>query len=174
MKKGFSLLFLGLLISLTFLNSCTKETLPSLNCKIDGTLWSSLVRVTTMGATDVGDGILIVATDGLSTTEGKYLSMLIRGNTVKDYDLAITLVGGQLECTALWAPSGLASTEGKKYYGKSGKISITKIDTENKLITGTYSFVLSTTGGELVTITDGKFANLKYINAAISVTDFIP
>jgi len=176
MKKGFRLLLTALLlISLSVLNSCNKDSLPSLNCKVDGDTWVSLFRSTTMGATDVGDGFMFIATDGTSQDEGAYLAMLVRGNTVKEYDLKVALTGGQLECAAFWMPNGIAATDSKKYVGRSGKISITAIDTDKKTISGTYSFELSTdvAGTDKVVITEGKFANLKYLNANISVADFV-
>jgi len=178
MKKGLSVLFLGLmLISLSVLNSCTKENLPSLTCKMDGTLWTSLVRVTTLGATDVGDGFLIVATDGTSTTDGKYLALLIRGKEVNTYNLETKLVGGQLECAAIYMPDGYGDATKTKYIGKSGTITITSIDEAKSKVSGTYSFVLQTdlAGTKKITITEGKFSNLSYLKAtvpSVSVADF--
>ncbi len=175
MKRSFSVLFTAIILSLVLLNGCKKEELPSLSCKMDGSTWTSLFRLITMGATDLGDGFLIVATTGASTQDGAYLSLLVRGTEAKEYDLAVALSGTTMQCGAIYFPNGISGTESKKYIGRSGKITITEVDTEKSKISGTFSFTLSTdlAGTEKVVITEGKFENLKYVKATISVTDFL-
>jgi hypothetical protein len=172
MKKITRILFLAIAISTIFVfNGCKLDELPSLVCKVDNTAWTSGFRETTFGATDLGDGFLIVATTGTSVESGAYLTILVRGADVKTYDLAVALEGTKMQCSAVYFPNGIS---GAKYIGKSGTVTITDVNTLNKKVSGTFNFTLSNSlsGANDIVITDGVFENLKYIKADISVSMF--
>lgn len=161
------LLFIGLLISsLTIFNSCKKDELPSMSCKIGGTTWLSTFRVSVMGEIDLGgiSGVLITATNGADANlaDGEYFAILIRGNEVKSYDLAIAMEGAKFQCAAVYFPNGLNTAT--KFIGTSGTVEITKVDTDNQKISGTFSFEMknSITDTDTKSITTGVFNNLKY------------
>ncbi len=177
MKRGFRLLTLGLFAAITvILNSCNKD-LPSMSCKVGDNNWVSTFRLTTMGEVDVAglSGILITATNTVSASEGEYFAILLRGNSEKEYNLAVTLTTGQLECATIYIPNAAdTSATAKQYIGTAGTVTITEVDTDNKTISGTFSFTMknSLLDTESIQITEGKFENLKY-SEATKIVDLI-
>lgn len=169
-------------------NSCNKDYQPSLSCKVDGTDYNSIVRVNTLGTSTDLDGkevLLFTATDNaLSISEGKYLTILIAGAEEKTYELNPSLFDAKAGCTVVWSPGGEASasgeeTSGSKYTGFSGSVTITKIDREEKRVSGTFSFVLKdvTDLNNEVQITEGEFTDMAYqerdVNSAM-LNAFLP
>ncbi len=175
MKKITVFLALLSIVAVFLFDSCKKEDLPSMNASFDGTSKNFLFRTSTRGSIpSVGEGFMIIGTTGADVTDGEYLTLLIRGVDVRAYNLSTTIIEGKFECEAIYRPGGEGDTTLGVYYGKDGSISITKIDEENKKVSGSFSFTLynKLVATDVISITNGKFENLKYINASIVTDDF--
>jgi hypothetical protein len=166
----------GLLIGIIAisLSSCKKLSLPSMNAKFNDSTKNFIFRTTFKGTVPtVGEGILILATTSSDLQHGEYLTLLIRGVEEKTYKLDVELSDGKYECGAVYRMKGENDTT-NVYVGNSGTITITKIDTKNKKISGTFSFNLVNSKNQTIKVTDGVFKNLLYqeINANLSSNDF--
>ena len=175
MKKSIKFFGIGILfLSLLFTFSCKKDKPASMSCTIDGEQFTTLIRKTTKG--EIADwgkgGFLIVGTDGLSISDGKYLTLLTADTEAKDYDLNLSIFSAKAGCTVIYNAGGEDGGDDTKYTGKSGKITITEIidDGDDKLVSGTFSFELANVAdlSKTISITDGKFEYLKYTDATIS------
>lgn len=161
-------LFLAVAVFIGF-NSCNDDDgdgvpdiLDKMSADIDGQTWNSAFRISTYTETEGGTSFFtITGTNGASAETGEYLNLIIRGNEVKSYNLSVTLVGGEFECTANYKPSASGN---EVYTGTQGTISLTKVDLENKKISGTFNFTVAKTGEPSVTkqISNGEFNDLTY------------
>lgn len=153
MKK----LFIYLIVTLTVIaGSCKKDSdngtpaaTTKMSCKIDGTTWSSITRYTQF----YDNKFIITGT----SSDGKVIIITIFGSTQGTYNLQI----GELESGATYSPSVLSSVI---YASVSGSVVLTKVDTVNKKISGTFQFTATKTN-ELtsqISITNGEFTDLSY------------
>lgn len=165
-----------LLIGSVVMSSCKKANPASMGATIGGVQKDFVFRTTIQGGVqNVFDGFLIQATTGISLTDGEYVTLLIRGTQVKSYDLAVSLDSIRTQAEVIYKPSGSSSDTTKKtYMGKTGNVTITANDTKNKLVSGTFNFVLVNTkdANDQITVTNGKFTNLSYLNAALPTNIF--
>ena len=175
MKKSIKFLGLGIIfLSLLFTVSCKKEKPASMTCKIDGTQFTTLVRKTTKGGISDWnkEGFVIVGTDGISLSDGKYLTILIAGQSEKEYGLNINIFDAKAGCTVVYNAGGQDGDDATKYTGTGGKVNVTEIidDGDEKLISGTFSFELVNVedATKTMSITEGTFEYLKYTEASIS------
>ncbi len=162
----FAILFIASLSITT--SSCKKEKPASLSCTIDGTSFTSLVRTNTKGGISDWnkDGFILVSTD----IGGKYLTLLVAGDEEKEYGLELNIFSAKAGCTVIYNAGGADGEVSGKYTGTAGKITVTEIDTEDKLISGTFSFTLVNVedATKTIEITDGVFEYLEYKEATIS------
>jgi len=166
-------LLIAMVGSFVFFSSCKKETLPSMSASFDGTSKNFIFRSTTRGTVPtVGEGFIIIGTT-IDSQTGNYLTLLTRGVAAGTYSLDVALSDGKYECEAIYRPGGSGDTT-KVYVGKSGSITIAEVDEENKTVSGTFSFTLvnKLLNTDVISVTNGTFENLKYINATLSTDDF--
>lgn len=173
-KTSIILIILSAFLAFTF-SSCKDDDgdgIPDilntkLTMKINGTEWKSMFRQTNLAVKDNFKVFTILATNGVSKTEGSSILITIRGDEEKSYDLSTTIVGGALECEIVYKESYSASTD-DAFVGSSGTVTLTEIDTENKKISGTFEFTVhrSSNVQETLTITDGQFQDLRYTNVS--------
>ena len=148
-------------VMILFSDGCKKaeELFPSMSAKIDGTEWSAITKVTTMqsaqflinGTSSSGEVINVTV---FGTSEGTYL---LEFNT----DTSISV---KTQFSGLYKPKGAVS-DSSNYIAKEGTVVLSKVDTENKTVSGTFNFTArktSLTDTSTVNITDGKFEDLKY------------
>ncbi len=176
MKKFLSLTVLVMAVMLLSLPSCKKLALPSMKANFDTAQKNFIFRLTSKGnIPNVGNAFIIVATTSSDITNGEYLTLLIRGDQEKTYNLDAKLSDGKYECEAIYRKSGENDTL-NVYAGTKGTITVTKIDDKNKKISGTFAFTLMNTkdNSKTINVTDGTFENLKYsdIDSTLSSTDF--
>lgn len=156
--KHLALLFLAALVLFA---GCEKDEegnviVASMKAKIDGALWTSIVRVTVHE-----DGYFNITGTALS---GKVLNITVLGETTGTYSLAPQ--SGSFQSFAIYKEDDSAA-EGEAGWYKSyggGTVELTKVDTENRRISGTFSFTAKATPSatETVEITQGEFTDLKY------------
>lgn len=173
MKKLFTSTLVILTIILT-LSSCHKLALPSMSAKFGETEKNFIFRTTVTGdIPNVGTGFLIAATTSSDITSGEYLALLIGGNQAKEYKLNSSLTAGSYECEAIYRKGGQGDTV-NIYAGNTGTITIDKIDTKNKKISGTFSFnLVNDSLNTTISVTEGKFNNLNYTTLpTLSSLDF--
>lgn len=175
----FVVLFTASLLITT--SSCNKKYQPSLSCKIDGVDYNSNFRINNRGGFSDFDGkevLLIAATDNaLSINDGKYLTLFIAGAELKTYELTPSIFEAKAGCTVVWSPKGESSagdttTVGAKYTGFTGSVTITKMDEDEKRMSGTFNFIMKDPKNlsDEVVITEGEFTDIKYSNKSISMS----
>ncbi|OFX17577.1 MAG: hypothetical protein A2033_04550 [Bacteroidetes bacterium GWA2_31_9] len=147
------------IISLTFM-SCKKDdpitpqdiiTNASMTAKIDGATWSSFTRVTVQKS-----GMFsIIGT----SSEGQVIDVTVKGITVGDYNFSVTMDSASAQCGSIYKPS--VNNNDSTFISKSGQVKITSIDTEKKLVSGSFNFIVTKLDIDKI-ITEGKFQDLQY------------
>ena len=174
-KTHLSYSLLLLLILATGCNTVTNpstQTAGSMTATVNGQAWSStVVPLVTGGATaTLQQGALLIA--GVS----------IALSTTPEQTLSIFLVHPHLGADSMSALNGLNQNTGSFLYGTNtndiyvstlsfsltmtnvGSINITKYDTTNKLISGTFNFSATQkdTSSHTMTVTNGSFYNVGW------------
>ena len=122
-----------------------------MTAKIDGAKWTSITRVTIQKS-----GIFLITG---TSTDGQAIEVTVNGTTSGTYTLEASTSSPSAQCGSIYKPT-INSTD-STYVSKSGKVIITNIDTENKLISGTFNFVVTKLDATK-NITEGKFSDLAY------------
>jgi len=103
-----------------------------------------------------------IAITGIKGTNGQAVSILIDGNTVGNYPSAKVLLDYTPSADSEYSYTNVDFTTGQE----SGTVSITSIDTVNKTISGTFSFVGWWGDADLnlpsIAFTNGSFQNVPY------------
>lgn len=157
-----------------FMISCRKENPARMEATINGVKKEFLFRMTLRGGVqNVFEGFMIRATTGIQLTDGEYLTLLIRGVQPKDYSLTVNLDSVRLQAEVIYRPGGNKDTS-LVYVGKSGKITITKVDEDKNYVSGKFSFTVVNTknANDQIVITNGIFENLKYLKTTLPTEDF--
>ncbi|MBN2663491.1 MAG: hypothetical protein JXR68_07555 [Bacteroidales bacterium] len=155
-------LFLLAVVASVFIFSCNQ--VPSMTATIDGVSTNFMFRQSNkVVIPEVGDGMVILATTGIDSTDGEYLVLLVRGADQGTYDLSTTLTNGKLQCEAIYRPNDTTH-----YVAKSGSITITSIT--SKKVSGTFNLTLTNKvlEADIINITNGKFDYLRYFEADIA------
>jgi hypothetical protein len=139
-----------LLIAGSVLSSCSKDSdsATKMGATIEGASWSPSLRVTNL----TNDYFIITGT----ATNG-VLVVTIKGTAVGDYNLSLT----EQKTAATFKKSMTASGD-DVYASATGKVSLTKVDTANKKISGTFQFTLTNTSLQTISITSGTFNDLSF------------
>ncbi len=156
--------FWSILIALTLvsINSCDTEIaelIPSMKATVNGEEWNSVFRLSTV--TD--STIVVMGTPTASETADKTIILTTFGATEGTYSLNLGSLTS--ECTVIYKKTANATDGGDDYYvAYEANIVISKLDTENQKISGTFNAKLRSTGSatDEVIITDGSFENLLY------------
>ena len=161
LKKIFSGLFIALI--LISVNSCddteVAQLLPSMKATVDGEAWTSLFRLSTV--TD--STIVITGTPTASETADKTIILTAFGVTEGTYSLSAGTLTA--DCAVAYKKTADATDGGDNYFvAYEATVVISKLDTENKKLSGTFNAKLRSTGNlaEEVIITNGTFDNLNY------------
>ncbi|MBN2681717.1 MAG: hypothetical protein JXR58_04365 [Bacteroidales bacterium] len=143
--------FFSLLI---LISSCNKDDVfeASMSASIDGTSWSAVTRVTKKT-----NGKFIIT--GTSTDQ-KVIVLTVYGVNEGTYELSAGMDSVDFQFSAVYQPEASSPSE-NNYLSKSGTIKISKLDTENQRISGTFNFS-ATKLSETITISNGEFKDLKY------------
>lgn len=173
--KKLSLVLLSVVIaSIAIFSSCKKENPAYMSAKINNVSKDFIFRITLRGGVEnVFEGFMIRGTTGVDLSNGEYLTLLIRGVENKQYDLNVSLDGVRMQAAVVYRPKGSSDTS-LLYISKAGTITITGVDEKNNTVSGTFSFTLVNKKdvNDQITITDGKFGNLKYTKASLPTSDF--
>lgn len=158
-NKLFSVLGFAMLMALLVqFSACEKDEDGNLKlktkmtAKIDGLAWTANVR----NVIRKEDGFNITGT----SLDGKVITVEIFGTEVKEYTLSI--LPPSAGCGAVYKASVSASTD-DAYISATGSVNLTKVDETAKSISGTFSFVLTNTAVQTVSITEGQFTDLIYL-----------
>ena len=155
MKKIIILIFVsGIIFSI----SCKKDSKitdivnlsASMKCKINGTSWNSVTRVTTKQ----GNSFLINGTNG-----GDVLNVTVLDTTTGTYNLTTT-IPVQTKMSATFTNS--SSKPDSLYTSYEGTVTISSVDYTNKKISGTFSFKAKNLLMNEKNFTEGTFTNLIY------------
>ena len=146
----------GIIIStLLLLSSCTLEEIldelsPDMTAKLDGTEWKATVPYAVLE-----DGKFIIT--GLSMS-GETVSITVNGSESGTYNLNLT----SAQCAAVYKESTENSLD-DAYYAVSGKIILSRVDPDQKTVSGTFNFsVIRDITEPAIEITEGKFSDLGY------------
>lgn len=155
MKKLFVLLAFVAVIA----SSCSKDgdgtpvlinPNAKLSCSLDGSPWTAITRVTTNT-----QGTFVVNGSALQSDA---LNITIIGETTGTY----TLGTGQYNFSASYSP--VASNTDSLYTAINGTVELTDVDTQNRKISGTFSFnaVNVKDISKTISVTNGVFTSLSY------------
>jgi len=154
--------FIGL-ISLT---SCEKDKeiipLPLMKATIDGVEWNSIFRLSVMNSSVVPANIVITGTPSLSQTADKTIILTIKGIDAGTYNLSPGTLTAQ--CLVVYKKTSDAAENSGNYFTSTvASITISKIDTAKKQLSGSFSATLYAIGvAQPVVINNGTFENLNY------------
>ncbi len=125
----------------------------SMSCKINGTQWTSISRVTVRQ----NNKFIISGTGSLGSD---ILNITTFGITPKTYNLHP--IDGIIEFSATFTQD--TNNQDSLYQAVYGTVTLTKVDTVNKKISGTFNFRMSKIIDPLIIkeITEGSFNNLSY------------
>jgi Family of unknown function (DUF6252) len=147
-----------LMIGLVFLgSSCKKDsngnTIYKMSAKIDGKDWSALAPFA-----DLHSGIFTLT--GTSLTSSETIIIVINGETQKTYEFSpITL---KAECLGTYKATITAPTI-ETYVSTTGKVTLTKVDKTNSLVSGTFEFTVANSALTAKQITVGAFNDVTFI-----------
>jgi hypothetical protein len=148
-KISIASLCLGMLIVV----GCKKDSSsPSvkMSAKIDNVAWNSTLRVTVKN----DKGFVITGTQVSPSFVSSSLVIQIFGYSTGTYNvLALSN-----NCAADYSPNTSISNS---FLSVSGTVNLTEVNTSNKTISGTFSFIC-TNLSQTFTITDGSFNGLIY------------
>lgn len=126
-------------------------TNASMTAKIDGAAWTSLTRVTVQKS-----GMFLITG---TSSDNQVLEVTTRGIVAGTYKFDVSMTSASAECVSIYKPS--LNNNDSTFASTSGQVILSKVDTENKLISGTFNFVV-TNSSITKNITEGKFTDLKY------------
>lgn len=150
MRKRLLVLMLAVV---SIMVSCSKDSDSvnnKLSAKIDGENWNATLRVTNL------TGEIFVIT-GTSTT-GEVMVITINGKVPDLYELSLT----SLKCNATYKKSALITSASDIYNSVSGKVNLTKVDIENKKISGTFEFTMAKLSSQTISVSNGSFNDLEF------------
>ncbi len=158
MKKQIILLAIAT-ISIAFF-SCTKDevqdaaasvTTASMSATVNDTTWTTITRVTKKFHTP--ESFVITGT----STDQKVMVITIRGIEKGIYTTSLQLEDPSAQVGGAWRANST------NYFSNAGTVELTKLDTTNKKISGTFSFdLISQTDLVGFKVKNGKFDNLSY------------
>lgn len=158
MKKSVFLLTV-VLILVTF-SQCKKDSegnpiIPgitnSMTAKVNGVLWTSVVRTCTKS----NNTVILTGT----SADGKIIELHI---TPSGTETLTTNVNYSLSLTSFYKTSINTATD-DIYFAVTGTAKLSELDLTNKLISGTFSFSASSTNLGLLSITDGEFTDISFV-----------
>jgi hypothetical protein len=162
-KKIVFFLFTGFIF---LVNSCDKVNdfipVPSMAATVDGESWTSIFRYSVLYQSNAM--FMITGTPEATEEVDKAIVLSIYGTEPGTYEL----IPGTLttNCLVVYKKTAGAVDGSDNYYISSiASITISKIDTEKKHISGTFSaslFPSNNPVGTEIIITNGKFENLTY------------
>ena len=149
-----------LIIGLGFTMGCKKDSKitdivnlsASMKCKVNGSQWTALSRVTTLQGTT----LLVNGTGSLGSD---VLNITVPSAGVGTFNLStVQPISAQFSATYT---NDTGNTD-SLYTATSGTVTITKFDQTNKRVSGTFSFTARNLAMATKTITEGTFTELEY------------
>ena len=119
-----------------------------MSARVDGSDWNSALRVSVLE----GGYLIITGT----AADGKIISITIMGNDEGSYKLSILPVITEFAATYVKE----TSVDGT-YIATTGEVVLTKVDKQNKSISGEFFFTASNLTGP-ISVTNGIFTDIKY------------
>jgi hypothetical protein len=150
MKKAVFIISTLLLFSGCSLEEILDEIAPDMTAKIDGLEWKASFPYSALD-----DDKFIVTGVSLS---GESISITINSTASGNYELSLM----SAECAAIYKKTTSSSLD-DAYLAISGNVTLTEVNTEQKTISGTFSFSVKRGLTEpVINITEGKFEYLSY------------
>lgn len=165
--KNLSVKFaISFLIITIFFVSCKKDEDKSImSANINSQKWNALIKVTTYSSST--ETFLISGFPNLSQSAEKSIIITIKGNKIKNYSLSAYTDELSAECLIVYKTSNNSQAGSDSYFiSYNADVSISKIDFEKKLISGSFKGTMYPNGDpnlQSIPISDGVFNNLKFI-----------
>ena len=125
-----------------------------MSATIDGSSWSTVTRASKHFAST---NMFTITGTSMS---GEVLVITIRGDEEGSYSSSTSIDSASAQVGAVFQPDATSPAE-DNFVSKSGSVTISKIDSENNRISGSFSFSL-TKLSEAKSVTNGEFTDLKY------------
>jgi hypothetical protein len=149
MRKVFLYLVAVALFAGCSVDEIVKELSPEMTATIDGTPWQANLQYT-----QLEDGKFIITGTALN---GQTLVITTIGTAEGTYELNLT----SAKCAAVYKETANTNTE-DAYLGVTGTVVISDINSNPKAISGTFTFTVTRGLEDIISITEGKFKDLKY------------
>lgn len=138
----------------------------SMTATVDGKEWKSIFRTTEIDKTAEVPNIKIIGTSSFKADDAPTILLTANGTTEGTYNFDPK--AGAANCTVVYKKKEKADEKSADYYvAYKANINITKINTEDKKISGTFSAELCPADDPLnkdkkIVISNGKFSDLQY------------
>ena len=131
------------------LENIIDELSPELTATIDGEAWQANIQASRLE----GDKFIISGT----SLSGESLVITALGSSEKTYELNLS----SAQCAALYKESA-SDSDDDAYIGVTGTVVLSKVNTTQKSVSGTFSFTVLRGIDETIIISNGKFKDLSY------------
>ncbi len=159
------ILFFTVLSVIAIISSCKKDdntiqdtllSTASMTAKVNDTVWSAATRITKHFASS--NKFVISGT----STDGQVIVITVMGDATGTYTSSTAIDSLSAQVGAVWQPDASSPTT-NNYVSQSGTVTLSTVDTQNKKVSGTFSFDLVNTNlSTQKSITEGKFTDLSY------------
>jgi hypothetical protein len=165
--KKIALLTITFILGISILfNNCDKVddilALPSLSAKVNTVAWTAVFTNAVMYISN--DYISITGTPEISENADQLINITVNQRAEGIYEFETGTIKN--DCMISYLKKAGATNGTADYYKSDiATVTITKIDTEKKTVSGTFTGTLketSNTTNDFVRITDGKFENIPY------------
>ncbi len=151
MKKNLLLIAITAILFSTFFTSCDKDSLnlASMSATVNDTDWKASVRLTVLDSAN----FLITGT----SLSGDVIALTVFGSTEGTYTLSLDSISADFEGVYT---NGVSLND--VYTATNGEVVLSKVNTTDEKISGTFSFSAMNPEGTTIEVKDGTFENLKY------------
>ncbi len=159
------LYFVFVAILSLFIFSCNKINLPTLTATIGNETYKAVYILAIHGPiSSTEKGFVIMAGDNPDLTKAKYLAFVVRGDQVGEYDMSTLVSDSVPQVVAIYSPVGQGDSL-NKYISTDGFVKITSVDLDKNKVNGEFEFTLKDKDGNILTVKDGKFNNILFVNS---------
>lgn len=162
--KSISLIFSSILLITVIFSACKKDetventilSQASMSAKVNDTSWTAITRVTRHFAAN--NKFVISGT----SSDGQVIVITILADAVGTYTSSTSIDSLSAQVGAVWQPDASSPTT-DNYVSQSGTVTLSTVDTQNRKVSGTFSFdLINVSNNQTKTITEGKFSELSY------------
>ncbi len=161
-----TLKYIVFLFALTFVLASCKLNLPTLSATIGNDSYKAVYILAVHGQMPTGDnGFVIMAGDNSDLKKSKYLAFVVRGDKPGEYSMSTLISDSIPQVAAIYSPVGQGDSL-NKYVATDGFVKITSVNLQKNQVSGEFEFTLKDKTGNILTVKNGKFDNILFVNVS--------